>query len=72
MGEIAAFAIAALILAGAGSFGRWNVGTIAKADAAAEAGLTPAEGPTISRGIDPFELMVKLGRDLPGRALAMA
>jgi hypothetical protein len=64
MREIAAFAVAALILAGVGSVGKWNVGTIREADAAAEAGLTFTEVPVMSAGVDTFGLMAS-AKDLP-------
>jgi hypothetical protein len=64
MREIAAFAVAALILAGVGSIGKWNVGTIREADAAAEAGLTFTEVPIVAAGVDTFGLMAN-AKDLP-------
>jgi hypothetical protein len=57
MREIAAFAVAALILIGVGSLGR-RVPTVKEAAAVTEAGLTLPEVPIMSPGIDPFELMV--------------
>jgi hypothetical protein len=64
MREIAAFAVAALILIGVGSFGR-DVPTVKEAAAVTEAGLTLPEVPVMSPGIDPFKLMVN-AKDLPG------
>lgn len=59
MRDVAAFAVAALILAGVGSIGKWNVGTIREADAAAEAGQTFTEVPIVAGGVDTFGLMAK-------------
>jgi hypothetical protein len=64
MREIAAFAIAALILIGVGSFGG-DVSTVREAVAATEAGINTTLLPAVPDGIDPFELMVKLDRGLP-------
>jgi len=58
-----AYAEVALILIGVGSFGR-DAPTVKEAAAATEAGLTFTEVPIMSRGIDPFELMVN-AKDLP-------
>jgi hypothetical protein len=51
MREIAAFAVAALVLAGVGSIGKWNVGTIREAAAAQEAGLTFPQQPAALGGL---------------------
>jgi hypothetical protein len=64
MREIAAFAVAALILTGVGSVGKWSVGTIRDADAAAEAGLNFTAEPILSTGVDTFGLMANV-KDLP-------
>jgi hypothetical protein len=64
MREIAAFAVAALVLAGVGSIGKWNVGTIREAAAAQEAGLTFPQQPAALGGLDPFDLMAN-AKDLP-------
>ena len=63
MREIAAFAVAALILIGVGSLGR-DIPTVKEAAAATEAGLILPEVPIASRGIDPFDLMAN-AKDLP-------
>ena len=53
MRELAAFAVAALILGGVWSVGKRIVGT-----------LTFTDVPIMSRGVDPYELMVN-AKDLP-------
>jgi hypothetical protein len=63
MREIAAFAVAALILIGVGSFGR-NVSTVREAAAATEAGLTFTQEPAALAGVDAFGLM-ESAKDLP-------
>jgi hypothetical protein len=63
MREIAAFAVAALILIGVGSLGR-DIPTVKEAAAATEAGLILPEVPIASCGIDPFDLMAN-AKDLP-------
>lgn len=55
MREIAAFAVAALILIGVGSIGK-NVSTVTQAAAATEAGLTFTQEPLVS-AVDTFGLM---------------
>jgi hypothetical protein len=57
MREIAAFAVAALILIGVGSVGKSNVSAITQAAAATEAGLTFTQEPLVSAGVDTFGLM---------------
>jgi hypothetical protein len=64
MREIAAFAVAALILVGVGSIGKSNVSTVREAAAATEAGLTIEEVPVASAGVDAFGLMAN-ARGLP-------
>ena len=64
MREIAAFAVAALILIGVGSVGKWNALTVREALAATEAGVVITEDPVVSAGVDTFELMAN-ARDLP-------
>jgi hypothetical protein len=63
MREIAAFAVAGLILIGVGSIGR-NVLTVREAAAATEAGFTITEDPAVSAGIDTFGVMAS-ARGLP-------
>ena len=63
MREIAAFAVAALILIGVGSFGK-DVRTVREAAAATEAGLTFPQQPAALGGLDPFDLMAN-AKDLP-------
>jgi hypothetical protein len=63
MREIAAFAVAALILIGVGTIGK-NVSTVTQAAAATEAGLTFTQEPLVSAGVDTFGLMAS-ARDLP-------
>jgi len=64
MREIAAFAVAGLILVGVGSVGKSNVPTVTEAVAATEAGLTFTEDPAVSAGVDTFGLM-ESAKDLP-------
>jgi hypothetical protein len=63
MREIAAFAVAALILIGVGSIGK-NVSTVTQAAAATEAGLTFTEAPAVSAAVDTIGLMAN-ATDLP-------
>ena len=56
MRELAAFAVAALILIGVGSIGK-NVPIVTQAAAATEAGLTFTQEPLVSAGVDSFGLM---------------
>jgi len=63
MRELAAFAVAALILIGIGSFGR-NTSTVQEAAAATEAGINMTVVPAVPDGIDPLGDMVS-ATDLP-------
>jgi hypothetical protein len=63
MREIGAFAVAALILIGVGSFGS-DVSAVREAAASTEAGINTTVVPAVPDGIDPFALMAS-ARDLP-------